>query len=166
MPRAHATRVRKMVATHLQFLGLRSSTIALYRRALSKLFKVMHDNSYACCRDFVAPDMQLCACVNWLHANGETLYKAANALSGMKKLVPKTRRHLDRSCAYYKNLVTVTKSTRAVPLPADWAKASLTFAVFNKQPVLGVFVLAGVLGSLCTSELRSLVAGLYTFCGR
>ena len=84
------------------------------------------------------------------------MYKAANALSGLKRLLPQTRRHLDISGSYFRNWSRVAERVRALPLTPKIARAFVAYACGRGLPQFGAAVLVGFLGLLRVRELNSL----------
>ena len=123
MPRQRARHARSVLSTHLKLVGIRSSTISLYRRALLEFLAWRKSVGLTKCRDYAELDLQLADYISHLYSKGDPLYRAANALSGMKKFMPQTRRSLEVSAAYYGNWSKITKRVRALPLAPHWAKA-------------------------------------------
>lgn len=148
-----------ILSTHLKLVGIRSSTIRLYRRALIEFLSWRKSSGYTGCRNYADLDLQLADYIAFLYAKGDPLYRAANALSGLKKFVPQTRRSLEVSAAYYSNWCKVTKRARALPLAPQWAKAFVSYAYLTRQPEMGLLVLTGFLGLFRVGDLLSLECG-------
>ena len=91
------------------------------------------------------------------------MYKAANTLSGFKRLLPQCRRYLEVSGLFYKNWARATPRTRALPLKGERVKAFCSFASASKRPNVGILVVLGFLGLLRVNELTSLQFSQLTF---
>ena len=109
MPRPRKGVSRSLQATHLKYLGVTAVTTKLYLHAVHEFFKWRRTDGHLFCARHGKLDQQLAEYINYLHARGDPMYKAANALSGMKKFMPQTRRCLEVSAAYYGNWSKVTK---------------------------------------------------------
>ena len=101
-------------------------------------------------------DAQLSEYINDSDVRGDPMYKAANTLSGFKRLLPPCKGCLRVSGLYFKSWVRTTPHTRALPLKGEWVKAFCSFVSASKRPQVGLFVVLGVLSLLRVNELRSL----------
>ena len=82
--------------------------------------------------------MFLSKCINELYVEDEPMYKAANAICGLKPLYPRCRKHLDTSQLLYANWVKSVPRTRALPLPGEWVQAMAVVAIRQGRPRMGV----------------------------
>ena len=156
MPRKRKLFVRNVQATHLKFVGVTAATHKLYNSAISEFMMWRRRNSLPRCSTFEEVDLQLAEYINSLYVKGDPMYKAANALSGLRRAIPQARRRLEVSGQYYKNWVRVTVRTRAIPLKSEWVRAFATHAFLKGEPDLAILLLTGFLGLLRVSELTSL----------
>lgn len=156
MPRPRKVKTRAVLATHLKFLGVTTATLKLYRSAVQEFFKWRRQQGLPRCISFLELDGQLAEFINALYVSGDPLYKAANVLSGMKRLLPQARKLLEISGLYYKSWVRVTPRKRALPIKAEWVKAFGSYALAQKRPLFGLLAVFGFLGLFRASELCSL----------
>ena len=89
-------------------------------------------------------DQMLSEYLNDLFVNGAPMYLGANALSGLKKFYPTCRRSLHISSVYLKNWQTNLIRDKALPLPADLAKAMAAAAIRRGDEKFGVALLLGL----------------------
>lgn len=115
------------------------------------------------CRSYRAFDAQLSQYINGLYLRGDPMYKAANVLSGFKRLMPQCRRSLEISALYYNNWAKTTPRKRALPLKPEWVKAFGVYAAVVKQPLLGLLAVLGFLGLFRVTELLELRSFQLTF---
>lgn len=156
MPRPRKSRCREVQATHLKFLGVTPVTLSLYKKTLHEFFQWRRRRGLGCIVSYEVLDAQVSDYINDLHVRGDPMYKAANVLSGFKRLHPQCKRFLEVSGLYFKNWVRTTPRTRALPLKGEWVKAFFAFASASKRPWLGLLVVLGFLGLLRANELTSL----------
>ena len=140
MPRPRDSKVRAVRATHLKFLGVTPNTLKLYKHAVHEFFTWRLEQRKSKCKTFKAFDEQLSQYINGLYLKGDPMYKAANALSGFKRLMPQCRKSLEVSSLYYSNWAKSVPRRRALPLKADWVRVFGSFAQVHGQPELGVLV--------------------------
>lgn len=81
------------------------------------------------------------------------MYKAACVLSGMKRFIPRARRHLDTASLYYANWAKITSRKRALPLKGEWARAFAAYAFARDKASMALLVLVGFFGFFRIQEL-------------
>ena len=163
MPRPRNPRLRYVQATHLKFLGVTSSTTKLYKSAMHEFCIWRKKQGMFRCSSYAVLDRQLGEFFNYLYQAGMLVYKAASALSGLKRLLPQCRRSMDASSLYFKNWVKSVPKTRALPLKADWVRAFVAFSHVQQEPLMGLLLVLGFLGLFRVSEVLDLHFSQLTF---
>ena len=87
------------------------------------------------------------------------MYKASDALSGLKRYYPQCRKHLDISNSFYAYWLKSVPRRRAFPLPPEWVQGMAAVAFREEKPLLGLLYLCAFLGLFRVGELLTLTAG-------
>lgn len=93
---------------------------------------------------------------HFLDVVGNPMYKAANVLSGFKRLFPKYRKALEMSSLYFQNWSKTVPRKRALPLKPDWVKIFATYAYTQGHLRMGLMFVVGCLGLFRIEELLHL----------
>ena len=143
---------------HLKEVGITHTTLKRYKKAVNSFFVWRTNNNLEVALSYSCLDFQVGEYFNDLYRRFMPLHYAGDCLSGMKRLFPHTRKHLDTAGLYYKNWVKVTKRRKALPLSSELVRAMAAHAVGKGEVRFAVCLLLAFVGLLRTGEFRVAVA--------
>ena len=159
MPRARADKKRLVKASHIKFAAITITSLLKYRKAVRAFLQWRADQGHAMPVTLTALDILFSEYSNALYVGDEPMYKAADALSGLKRYYPQCRKHLDVSHAFYSYWAKSVPRRRAFPLPPSWVQGMAAVAFREDKPVIGLLFLCAFLGLFRVGELLTLTAG-------
>ena len=141
---------------HLKEVGVTHTTLERYKTAVDSFFVWRTNNNLEVALSYSCLDFQVGEYFNDLYRRFMPLHYAGDCLSGMKRLFPHTRKHLDTAGLYYKNWVKVTKRRKTLPLSSELVRAMAAYAVGKGEVRFAVCLLLAFVGLLRTGEVVSL----------
>ena len=118
---------------HVSQISVSRRTILRYRSAMNLFIKWRKTEGIPPSSDFPELDSQLGEDINYLYQNDCPLYRGGDVLAGYKKFHPRCRRLLETATAWYYNWVKITKTTQAMPLHPDVAKAFVSYNILKQE---------------------------------
>ena len=148
---------------HVKFVGLQNTTVARYKKSISRFFEWMEVEQISTPESWTELDDAAGEYVNYLYLDDRPIGWALDFVSGMKRLCPKCKLHLPTAGTYNKNWAKSLKRTRALPMPPDILIALCTLSILRGERKLCAVLLLGFLGLLRSGELVLLTRGQLTF---
>ncbi len=118
--RKACTFVRKV---HIKFESMAPKTLIKYKVAVRRFFWWRRPAGFSYPSDLTELDFQVGEFFNHLYLDESPLGWAQDCLSGLKRLFPRCRRHLETATLYYGNWVKATKRVKALPFNQKWCEA-------------------------------------------
>jgi integrase len=94
--------------------------------------------------------------INFLYQDESPLGWAGDFISGLKRLFPSCRRHLETTSLYYRNWVKATVRVRALPMSQELIRGMAAMAIIDKRPRFAAALLIGFCGLLRVGEITQL----------
>ena len=165
MPRVKLsdTSIKIVKKTHLKLVGLGSVSLQRYKTAVSKFFAWRKNSSFQPSRSFGELDNQIGEYLDFLYRSDSPLHWAADLLSGMKRIYPRTKGNLNISDSYYRNWVKVTRRSRALPLSLKLVRGLFVYGCLKGKPEFALVVVLGFVLLLRPGEILAQRASLFTY---
>ena len=156
---ARRTRFRtKVRITHLKYAAIQNATLLRYKHAVREFFTYLRLHRVPIPATFSILEFQLSEYFNFLYLADRPMHWAADALSGFKRLLPSSKRHLDISSSYIRFWGKSVPRQRALPLTPELCKGIAAVAIARQKPRLGLAFILAFLGLLRVSEVLNIRA--------
>jgi integrase len=159
MPGRKIQQRRLVRKAHIKFEALAPATLRRYKIAVNRFFVWRKSAGYSLPKTLERLDFLSGEFVNFLYQDERPLGWAGDFLSGIKRLFPRCRRHLETTGLYYKNWVKAVHRVRAFPFSPELARGVAAMALLDKQPLFAAAVLLCFVGLLRVGEVTQLKAG-------
>ena len=150
---------------HVKYEGVQPGTLHRYRKEVRAFFQYLHDFSIPLPGTLSKLDYELSEYINHLYQDDMPLNYGNDAVSGLKRLFPQCRRHLDLSELYMRNWRRAVHRVRAVPLHFELAQGIAGAAILLEDYTFAAVLLTGYLGLLRSSEMHKLRPVDFAFFG-
>jgi integrase len=148
--------VQKVRKLHLKFVSISPATTRRYKIAVHRFFVWRKSAGHSAVSSLAQLDQLGGEYLNFLWQDDSPLYWAGDFVSGLKRLYPACKRHLDTTKLYYDNWVKVTPRRRAFPFTLDLIRGVAALALIDGQPRLAGAFLVCFAGLLRVAEVMHL----------
>jgi hypothetical protein len=121
---------------HLKFVSISPATTRRYKIAVHRCFAWRKSAGHPSIKNLSQLDQLGGEYLNFLWQDDSPLYWAGDFLSGLKRLYPVCKKHLDTTKLYYNNWVKVTPRKRAFPFTLELIRGVAAMALIDDQPRL------------------------------
>ena len=165
MPRVRLSdnSIKIVKKTHLKLVGLGSISLQRYKAAVSKFFAWRRNSRIHPSSSFGELDNQIGEYLDSLYQSDSPLHWAADLLSGMKRIYPRTRGFLKISDSYYRNWNKVIRRSRALPLSLRLVRGLFVYGCLKDNPEFSLVVLLGFVMLLRPGEILAQRSSLFTY---
>ena len=146
----------KVRKAHVKYESIRASTVVRYKVAVRKFFAFLAMFHLAIPGSFEDLDSQAGEYINFLYLDDRPLSWANDFLCGLKRLYPRSRRHLDTASSWFRFWQKGTVRHRALALTGELARAMAAIAFLESNRQLGTAILLGFVALLRSGELVAL----------
>jgi hypothetical protein len=152
MPRVSMKSSKIVRKVHIKFESMAPKTLIKYKIAVKRFFWWRKSAGFSTPSDLSELDFQVGEFFNHLYLDDSPLGWAQDCLSGLKRLFPTCRRHLDMATLYYGNWVKATKRTKALPLTPDMVRGMAAYSLVKGNISFAVTLLLMFAGLLRVGE--------------
>ena len=154
--RRKVRRVPLVPKRHVKYEGILAATLHRYRRQIKNFFIYLRENCFELLLDLETLDDLVGEYINHIYQDDYPTNFGNDLVSGLKRLYPRCRRHLEISSSFMRSWAKALHRNRALPLPKDLLLAMAAAALLKNRPRLAFALLVGFLGLLRTGEILSL----------
>ena len=154
--RRKTRRIPLVPKRHVKYEGILAATLHRYRRQIRRFFDYLHDNGFELPQDLETLDDLVSDYIDHIYQDDYPINFGNDLVSGLKRLYPRCRRHLEISSSFMRNWTKALHRNRALPLPKDLLLAMAAAALLKGKPRLSLALLIGFLGLLRTGEILAL----------
>ncbi len=144
MPRLSMKNSRFVRKVHIKFESMAPKTLIKYRVAVRRFFWWRNSAVFYYPSDLSELDYQVGEFFNHLYLDESPLGWAQDCISGLKRLFPRCRRHLETATLYYNNWSKATLRVKALPFTPNMVRGGSIFP----PPCCHSFLLLHLLGAL------------------
>ncbi|CAK0907507.1 unnamed protein product [Prorocentrum cordatum] len=147
---------RRTKRAHIKYEGITDRTLLRYRKQVSNFFNYLHVRGLQLPDSMAHLDSAAAEYVNHLYMEGEPHGHVQEFVSGLRRLLPSCRKHVDTAKLYCSYWGRGLKRRRALPIPADALVGMVGVAFACSEDRVAVIFLVGFLGLLRTGKLVTL----------
>jgi hypothetical protein len=129
MPRVSRGRVGTVLKVHIKFVSMAPKTLIKYKVAVRRFLWWRKSAGFPYPSAVTDFDFQVSEFINHLYLDDSPLGWATDCISGLKRLFPRCRRHLDTASLYHANWVKATKRVKALPLTPELVRGIAAFSL-------------------------------------
>jgi integrase len=159
MPRVSRSRVGTVLKVHIKFVSMAPKTLIKYKLAVRRFLWWRRSAGFPYPSAVADFDYQVSEFINHLYLDDSPLGWATDCISGLKRLFPRCRRHLDTASLYHSNWVKATKRVKALPLTPELVRGVAAFSMVQGNTGFALTVLIMFAGLLRIGETLQLRLG-------
>ena len=159
--RRRVRRVPLVPKRHVKYEGIMAATIYRYKRQLKFFFDYLRENDLALPSDVDDLDITVSEYINHIYQDDYPVNFGNDLVSGLKRFMPRCRKHLEISTSFMRNWNKALHRRRALPLPRDMLLAMVAVALIKDQPRLALALLVGFVGLLRSGEILALTKDMF-----
>jgi integrase len=159
MPRVSRNTAGKVTKVHIKFVSMAPKTIIKYRIAVRRFLWWRKSAGFPYPDELSAFDHQVGEFINHLYLDDSPLGWATDCISGLKRLFPRCRRHLDTASLYHSNWVKATKRVKALPLTPELVRGMAAVSMSRGNASFALTILIMFAGLLRIGETLQLQLG-------
>jgi integrase len=156
MPRVARSRAGIVTKVHVKFVSMSPKTLIKYKIAVRRFVAWRKASGFPYPQEVAEFDHQVSEYVNLLYLNGSPLGWATDCISGLKRLFPRCRRHLDTASLYFSYWVKATKRVKALPLTPELVRGLAAVSLVKGNVSFAVTILLMFAGCLRIGETLQL----------
>jgi integrase len=156
MPRVARSRAGTVTKVHVKFVSMSPKTLIKYNIAVRRFLMWRKASSFPEPREAAEFDHQVSEFINCLYLQGSPLGWATDCISGLKRLFPRCRRHLDTASLYLSFWTKATKRVKALPLTPELVRGMATVSIIKGNASFAVALLIMFAGCLRIGETLQL----------
>jgi integrase len=156
MPRLSMKNSRFVRKVHIKFESMAPKTLIKYRVAVRRFFWWRNSAGFSYPSDLSELDFQVGEFFNHLYLDESPLGWAQDCISGLKRLFPRCRRHLETATLYYNNWSKATLRVKALPFTPNMVRGIATFSIIKGNLDFAATVLLMFAGLLRIGETLGL----------
>ena len=162
IPKRERARGLSAKPSHIMYLGLQPSTILRYNRSLLRFFSWVGPDLPSTLEDL---DEAAGEYINHLFQDDCSLGYANDLVSGLKRFIPKTRRHLPIASGFARYWGRSIRRSRALPISSELLTSMAAIACLQCRHRLCAALMVGFLGLLRSGEIVTLQVRQIQFVG-
>jgi integrase len=156
MPRGSLNKGRVVRKVHIKFESMAPKTLIKYKLAVRRFFWWRKSAGFPYPGDLTELDYQVGEFFNHLYLDESPLGWAQDCISGLKRLFPRCRRHLETATLYYGNWVKATKRVKALPFTPQMVRGMSAFSLIKGNANFAACILIMFAGLLRIGETLGL----------
>jgi hypothetical protein len=156
MPRVSRSRAGTITKVHVKFVSMAPKTLIKYKLAVRRFLRWRKASNFPYPQEASEFDHQVSEFINCLYLNGSPLGWATDCISGLKRLFPRCRRHLDTAALYLSYWTKATKRVKALPLTPELVRGMAAVSLIKRNTSFAVTILIMFAGCLRIGETLQL----------
>jgi integrase len=159
MPRVSRSKAGTVTKVHIKFVSMAPKTLIKYRLAVRRFLWWRRSAGFPYPSAVADFDHQVSEFINHLYLDDSPLGWATDCISGLKRLFPRCRRHLDTASLYHSNWVKATRRVKALPLTPELVRGVAAFSMVQGNTDFALTILIMFAGLLRIGETLQLRLG-------